>query len=115
MARALRLLAAALCLAAAPAFACDFGSTIGGGQCQGYILNGTTTFSVPADWSNTNKVEVIGGGGGGCKGSGGGLNGCSGGGGGGYSQVTNQAGYSGTLTVAVGAGGTGGATGSATA
>jgi hypothetical protein len=64
---------------------CDFGSSIGGGQCQGFLTSGTS-WTVPADWSNTNTIELIGGGAGGQD-----ANSSSGGGGGGgaYAKISN--------------------------
>src|SRR5215831_13854692 len=53
---------------------------------QIYIISGTS-WMVPADWSNSNTIETVGGGGGG------------------YSKISNISGLSGTLTIQVGAGG----------
>src|SRR3989344_4469839 len=61
---------------------CGFGSDIGSSQCRGTITTqGTSTWPVPADWSSTNKIEVIGGGG---AGGADGTAGSAGGGGGAY-------------------------------
>lgn len=80
---------------------------------QVFILQGTTTWSVPSDWNPANNtIECFGAGGGGQTASG--TNAGSGGGGGGYSKVTNLAGLSGTITVQVGAGGTAGNAGTDT-
>src|SRR5262245_14318231 len=70
-----------------------------------FILAGTTSYTIPNDWSDVNKIEVIGGGGAGAfTGSSGG----GGGGGGGYSSVTNFAYATPTVayTVSVGTGAT---------
>jgi hypothetical protein len=71
----------------------------------------TSPWTVVADWSDTNVVEVIGGGAGGTIGSG--NAGAGGGSGGGYAMVRNMAGLSGTVTfqVATSVGAIGGATG----
>lgn len=70
-----------------------------------FILSGTTGWTVPIDWNNSNNIiECVGGGGGGKIGDG--INGGGGGGGGAYSAIVNQtysAGFA--VTVAVGAGG----------
>ncbi|MDD5145368.1 MAG: hypothetical protein PHF44_00745 [Candidatus Pacebacteria bacterium] len=50
-----------------------------------FFKTGTTSWTVPYDWSSSNTVEVIGGGGGGFTGS----NGAGGGGGGAYAKVSN--------------------------
>ena len=91
---------------------CGFGSSIAGGQCRGYILQGTTSFPVPSDFTSTNSFEAIGPGGTGAT-STGGTTAASGGSGqgGGYGRVKNVAsgasGYgtagSTSLTVQVGA------------
>src|SRR3989344_3731794 len=52
-----------------------------------FITSGST-WTVPADWSDNNKIEVIGGGGGGYSGT----NGAPGGGGGAYAMITNLTG-----------------------
>jgi hypothetical protein len=66
-------------------FTCVFGSGTSGGQCRGYLTaTGAGSWTVPSDWSSTNKIEVIGGGGGGAGGGNGG-----GGGGGAYSAISN--------------------------
>lgn len=71
------------------------------------IPAGTTTWTVPLDFTSTNAIEAFGAGGGG----GGALAaGSTGGGGGGYSKATNQTLTPGApVTVAVAAGGTAGA------
>jgi len=67
-----------------------FYDDVGGGQCIGVITSGTT-FTTPSDWSSTNKIEVVGGGGNGGSGTGGGANGKGGnGGGGGAYGVVND-------------------------
>src|SRR5215207_2694307 len=63
---------------------------------------GAGTWNVPADWSNTNKIEVIGAGAGGRTASGAAA---GGGGGGAYSSRSNITGLSGTQNFSVGAGG----------
>ncbi len=70
-----------------------------------YIITTGTTWTVPADWKNTeNIIEVIGGGGGG--------EGGAGGGGGAYSRISNATLTPGsTVTIQVGAGGGPGANG----
>jgi len=80
------------------------------GQCRGFITSGAT-FTVPADWSNTNQIETIGGGGGGATAGGG--NDAGGGGGGAYSSISNLTGLTpgNSLTVSVGSGGGAGGTG----
>jgi hypothetical protein len=92
--------------------ACGFGSAIGGGQCRGYIAQGTTTFAVPSDFTATNSFIAIGPGGNGAAGTGGTTAaGGAGGQGGCNAKVSNvPAGASGygtagstTLTVQVGA------------
>lgn len=70
-----------------------------------------SSWSVPADWSATNKIEVIGAGGGG-SGTWAFANIAPGGGGGGYSKVSNLVGLSGSIAISVGTGGAGGTTGS---
>lgn len=84
----------------APCFAaCGFGSSIGGGQCRGFLTTtGTNTWTVPSDWSNTNKIEVIGGGASGALSNH--LTGnSSGGGGGAYTAVSNLTSLSANSTV----------------
>ena len=82
-------------------------------QAQTFITSGTS-WSVPTDWNSTNNtIEVIGGGGGAGGGfkdsSGSGGGGGGGGGAGGYSRVSNVALTPGsTVTIAVGAAGSGG-------
>ena len=70
-----------------------------------FILNGTTSWQVPSDWSDVNTIHVIGGG---AAGNDGGASGSGGGGAGAYSTVSNVTGLTGgnNLTVQVGAGGT---------
>ena len=107
------VLAALLVCVGTPAFAaCGFGSAIGGGKCQGYIAQGTTTFAVPSDFSAVNSFIAIGPGGDGAASTGGTTAaGGAGGQGGCYAKVSNvAAGASGygtagstTLTVQVGA------------
>lgn len=76
--------------------ACDFGSSITGGQCRGYITTlGASTWTVPADWSGTNKIEVIGAGSAAAAGAQSGY-------GGSYASITNEAGLSGTVDAFVG-------------
>lgn len=80
-----------------------------------YLLLSGTSWSVPANWNNSNNtIHLIGGGGGG-GGSRTGLTRTSGsgGGGGGYTQLTNQT-LAGTITYAIGAGGNGGTSGATT-
>src|SRR6266567_1591885 len=67
-----------------------------------YVVSGTT-WNVPGDFSSTNSVETIGGGGGGGNSSNGDVGG--GGSGGCYSKQSNIPSLTGTLTIAVGAGG----------
>jgi hypothetical protein len=72
---------------------------------------GAGTWTVPADWTNVNTVEVIGGGGGGRSST---TGGAGGGGGGAYSKATNIATFTPGTTVnnfSVGTGGAAGATG----
>jgi len=76
---------------------------------QIYIISGTSCM-VPADWSNSNTIETVGGGGGGGTPNSSSFSG-SGGGGGGYSKISNISGLSGTLTIQVGAGGAPGVSG----
>src|SRR5437870_3849654 len=65
---------------------CGFGSSIGGGQCRGYLTTADTSpWTVPTDWNaSNNTIDLIGAGGGGSGGttaSGGGVRGHGGGGG----------------------------------
>jgi hypothetical protein len=77
-----------------------------------YLLSGTS-WTVPADWSSINTIEVIGGGGAGTTPDAF-AGGSSGGGGGGYAKSTNVAGLSGSIMVQIGAGGSSaGSTGTA--
>jgi hypothetical protein len=69
---------------------------------QIFIVSGTS-WTVPADWSSANTVEVIGGGAGGGTQSG--SNQAGGGGGGGYAKATNLAGLGSAVTIQVGGGG----------
>jgi hypothetical protein len=80
-----------------------------------YALASGTSWTVPADWNNSNNTIHIFGAGGGASGGffSGGIASGAGGGGGGYTQLTNQT-LSGTITYAIGTGGTGG-TGGVTA
>lgn len=67
------------------------------------VLTSGTTWAVPANWNNANNtIEVVGAGGGGNNSVGGG--GGTAGGGGAYSLISNQT-LSGTVGIAVGAGG----------
>lgn len=78
------------------------------------FLTSGTSFTVPADWNNTNTIEVIGAGGGGQSGAGsvGGI----GGGGGGYSRINNLTLTPGSVvTYQIGVGGAGGIDGVAKA
>lgn len=79
------------------------------GSCVETFITSTaqTTWTVPANWSNTNnKIEVIGGGGGGNTGTS--TYGGGGGAGGGYSSVSNiTLTASATINIRVGTGGTG--------
>jgi len=78
-----------------------------------YVLNSGTSWAVPANWNNSNnEIHLFAGGGGGAaatfttpNGAGGG-----GGGGGGYTKATNVT-LSGSISYAIGAGGTNGTTG----
>ena len=69
------------------------------------FLTSGTSWTVPADWTNTNTIITIGAGGGGGSTSG------SGGGGGAFAVRSNITGLSGSITYAIGAGGAGGAAG----
>jgi len=92
----------------ARAITCGFGSDIDGVQCRGFITTtGAGTWAVPSDWSDTNKIEAIGGGGGSGTSP---VDGTGGGGGGAYASTT-IAGLSGTIDVSVGAGGAAGVNG----
>ncbi len=74
------------------------------------FLTSGTSFTVPGDWSNSNTIEVIGGGGGGQSGAG--IAGGTGGGGGGYSRISNLTLSPGSVvSYQVGAGGAGGING----
>jgi hypothetical protein len=72
-----------------------------------YLTPGTTSWTVPADWTSDNMIELWGGGGGG--GNGGSVSSLagSGGGGGGYARIVNTTSLTPgqVVTVAVGAGG----------
>ena len=75
---------------------------------------GASQFTLPADWSDTNTIHVIGGGGG----AEGGICTtfeCPGGGGGAYAFVSNLSGLSSPVDVNVGIGGNGGSAGESTA
>lgn len=81
-----------------------FHDDVGGGQCQGVITaTGSGTFTPPSDWSSTNLIEVIGGGGAGAAGTAGGSGGSgkAGGGGGGYAFVLNTSLIGGTVNYSV--------------
>jgi hypothetical protein len=84
------------------------------GLTRTFILQGTTAWTVPADWNNAdNSIELIGAGGGGAGGNTvGGGSAAAGGGGGEYRKLTNQT-YtpSHVITIQVGQGGAGGAAG----
>jgi hypothetical protein len=79
-----------------------------------YILTSGTTFTVPVDWNNSNNTIHLFGGGGGGSGpiyvATTSFSGGAGGGGGGYRSLTNQT-YSGSVTYAIGAAGSGAAGG----
>ena len=78
------------------------------------FLTEGTTYEIPGNWSDTNTIEVIGGGGAGYNDTGK-TAGAGGGGGGAYSVATNVSGLSGIVTIQVGAGGpTSGASGTDT-
>lgn len=92
---------------------CGFGQDIGNGVCRGYLTSGSS-WTVPADWNNTNNtIEVIGGGaaGGSYNYTDGGetagvYNPGGGGGGGAYAKKTNVALTPGaSVSYEVGAGG----------
>jgi hypothetical protein len=89
-----------------------FGMSGGGGGGGGTVifLTSGTSWTVPADWNNSNNtIEVIGGGGGGEVSV---ANVGTGGGGGGYSKITNLALTGGaSVTINIGSGGAGGAGG----
>ena len=93
----------------AQAITCGFGTDINGSECRGYItVTGSGTWTVPSDWSNTNKIETIGGGGGAGTSA---VDGTGGGGGGAYSYVQNISGLTGSISYSVGAGGSPGSSG----
>jgi len=83
---------------------------IGGGVCRGFITTtGSGSFTIPGDWTDTNKIEVIGGGGGESSNL---AYPSAGGGGGAYAYVEDVIGLSGSISYSVGVGGgTGGAGG----
>src|SRR3989344_2494257 len=85
----------------------NFGTDNGSGQCLGFVNAGTVSWNVPADWSDTNKVECIGSGGGGSAKQSGTVAG-GGGGGGAYAERTNITSLSGSISTSVGAAGAGG-------
>ncbi|MGD0184009.1 MAG: fibronectin type III domain-containing protein [Roseiarcus sp.] len=88
---------------------CDFGTSIGGGQCRGYLTSGTT-WTVPADWNSvSNTIEALGSGGiDGSSGPGNPYDDGTGGIGGAYSAVSNLSLTPGrSIGYAVGAGGLG--------
>jgi hypothetical protein len=77
------------------------------------VLASGTSFTVPADWNNSNnEIHLFSGGGGGAGGRASGNNRAGGGagGGGGYTKVTNVT-LSGTISYAIGAAGSNGAAG----
>jgi hypothetical protein len=78
-----------------------------------YLPVGTTSWTVPVDWSNNNMIELWGGGGGGGNGGSSSSLAGSGGGGGGYARIVNTTSLTPgqVVTVAVGAGGAYGPTG----
>ncbi len=88
---------------------------IGGGRCRGFITTtGATTWTVPSDWNSANnKIEAIGGGGGGAGSANDGSKSLGGGGGGEYRVLNNTATLTarGNVTVSVGIGGPGGVAG----
>jgi hypothetical protein len=65
-----------------------------------FLTAGTTSFTIPSDWTAVNKIEVIGGGAGGKTGA---AAASGGGGGGQYRVATNTAGLSGSIQVSIGA------------
>jgi hypothetical protein len=78
-----------------------------------YVLTSGTSFTTPANWNNSNnQIHLFGGGGGGAGGRVSGANraGGGGGGGGGYTKATNVT-LSGSISYAIGAGGSAGAGG----
>lgn len=89
---------------ASGAYTCAFGTLNTAGQCVGFINAGTTSWTVPIDWSNTNKIECIGSGGGGTTRQSSSIGGV-GGGAGAYAKRSNIVGLSGSITVSVGAAG----------
>jgi hypothetical protein len=84
-----------LCLWATQAFACGFGTDIGGGVCRGFLTTtpgSNQTFPSPADWNNSNNsIEAIGGGGSGAAADDTNINRPigAGGGGGEWRKITN--------------------------
>ncbi len=76
----------------------------GSGRCIGFITAGTTSFVIPADWSDTNQVECVGSGGNGSARQTSAIGG-TGGGAGAYAKRVNIAALTGTITVSVGAAG----------
>jgi len=95
----------------ATVFTSDIGNwTIGSGSKATNLLTSSTSWTVPANWNNAdNAIHIFGGGGGGsgpiyvATTS---FSGGAGGGGGGYRTLTNQT-YSGSVTYAIGAAGSG--------
>lgn len=83
--------------------ACPGGWTsLGGGQCQRGFTTGTTTVTLPTDWSSTNIVELLGAGDAGTS-----PNTTKSGGGGGsgaYAKGVNLTGLSGTINIQVDSG-----------
>jgi len=83
------------------------------GSCRGYLTTADTSpWTVPSDWTTTNTIEIVGGGGSGGAGSSGGAggSGSGGGGGGGYATIANQS-LSSTVSYSIGIGGNAGAGG----
>jgi len=74
----------------------------GGDGLQRIVLTAGTSWTVPANWSNNNKIEVIGGGGAGGYST---SYASAGGGGGAYAYVENVTGLSGTIAYNIGVGG----------
>lgn len=74
----------------------------GSGICVGFITTtGASSFILPGDWTDDNKIEAIGGGGGAGSDT---TDASAGGGGGAYSYILDVAGLSGTVPVSVGEG-----------
>lgn len=92
------------------------GAAIVNGQGSYFLVGPTTitiyltssqTFTIPADWTDTNTIEAIGAGGNGAAGKAqsSGSNGGAGGGGGEYRKATNLTALTGNIAVIIGAGG----------